>query len=98
DEAYFHTVFYLIVCASGVNAHSEVLTCTGRIDLLIEFSNKLFIIEFKCNQNAETAIAQIRDKAYAQPYRQKGKKIILIGINFDTEKKNVTEWKVVNDS
>ncbi|MBF0103532.1 MAG: ATP-binding protein [Desulfobacterales bacterium] len=94
DEAYFHTVFYLIVCASGVNTRTEVLTCTGRIDLLIEFSDKLFIIEFKCNQSADTAIAQIRDKAYDQPFKQKGKKIILMGINFDTEKRNVTEWKI----
>ncbi|MBF0100899.1 MAG: ATP-binding protein [Desulfobacterales bacterium] len=98
DEAYFHTVFYLIVCASGVNAHSEVLTCIGRIDLLIEFSDKIFIIEFKCNQSAETALAQIRDKAYDQPYKQKGKKIILMGINFDTEKRTLAEWKIVNVS
>ncbi len=45
DEAYFHTIFYLMVCASGVNAQSEVLTCTGGIDLVIDFSDKVYIIE-----------------------------------------------------
>lgn len=94
DEAYFHTVFYLMVSASGVNAHSEVLTCDGRIDLLMEFSDKVYIIEFKCNQSAETALKQIRQKGYEKKYMQSGKKIILIGINFDTEKRNVVEWKV----
>ncbi len=94
DEAYFHTLFYLMICASGVNARSEVLTCTGRIDLLIEFSDKLFIIEFKCNQSAETAINQIRDKGYDRAFTAKGKPIILMGINFDTEKRNVAEWKI----
>lgn len=96
DEAYFHTVFYLMVCASGVNAQSEVLTCKGRIDLLIEFPDKIFIIEFKCNQSADAAIQQIRDKSYDRKYRQTGKKIILTGIDFDREKHNISEWKTVS--
>ncbi len=94
DEAYFHTVFYLMVCASGVNAQSEVMTCKGRIDLLIEFPDKVFLIEFKCNQTAEAGIKQIKAKEYDQKFRQGGKKVILLGINFDTEKRNVKEWKV----
>ncbi|MCP4351848.1 MAG: ATP-binding protein [Desulfobacterales bacterium] len=94
DEAYFHTVFYLMVCASGVNAQSEIMTCKGRIDLVMEFPDKIYIIEFKCNQSAEAGIAQIRDKGYADRYKQHGKKIILMGINFDTEKRNVSEWKI----
>ncbi|QTA81531.1 AAA ATPase-like domain-containing protein [Desulfonema limicola] len=93
DEAYFHTIFYLMVSASGIDARSEILTCKGRIDLVIEFSDKLYIIEFKCNQTAKAGIEQIRQKGYAEPYRQTGKKIILMGINFDTEKRNISEWK-----
>ncbi len=94
DEAYFHTVFYLMVCASGVNARSEVMTCRGRIDLMMEFSDKIYIIEFKCNQSAQAGIDQIREKGYADRFRGRGKKIILMGINFDTGKRNVSEWKI----
>ncbi len=93
DEAYFHTVFYLMVSASGVTAHSEVMDCDGRIDLLVEFPDKVYIIEFKCNRRAAAAIGQIKDKAYDRKYRQSGKKIILMGISFDTEKRNISEWK-----
>ncbi len=93
DEAYFHTIFYLMVCASGVNAHSEVLTCDGRIDLVMEFSDKIYILEFKCNQNAEAALKQIRNKGYDKKYLQTGKKILIMGINFDTGKRNVADWK-----
>ncbi|MDM8525801.1 AAA family ATPase [Desulfococcaceae bacterium HSG8] len=93
DEAYFHTVFYLAVCASGVNADSEILTCRGRIDMAVEFQDKIYIIEFKCNQSAEAAISQIHEKSYADRYRQRGKKIILMGIDFSTEKRNIAEWK-----
>jgi len=94
DEAYFHTLFYFMVCASGVDVRSEVLTCDGRIDLVAEFNDKVFIIEFKCNQSAEAGIRQIRENGYDQKFKSGGKQIILMGINFDTEKRNVTEWKV----
>ena len=94
DEAYFHTVFYLMVCASGVNARSEVMHCKGRIDLVMEFPDKIYIIEFKCNQSAQAGIKQIRDKNYAVPYKQSGKQLILMGINFDTAKRNISEWKI----
>jgi len=94
DEAYFHTAFFLMVSASGVNAQSEVLTCKGRIDLVMEFTDKIYIIEFKCNQSAEAGIKQIRAKGYDQKFKSSAKKIILMGINFDSEKRNVTEWKI----
>ncbi len=64
DEAYFHTAFFLMVSASGANAQSEVLTCDGRIDLVSKFTDKINIIEFKCDQSAETGIKQIRNKGY----------------------------------
>jgi len=91
--------------ASGLAAQSSVLTCAcpeqsrrdGRIDLVLTFSNKVYILEFKCNQSADLAIQQIQEKRYADPYQPGGKKIVLIGINFDPEKRNLAEWKIVRD-
>lgn len=97
DEAYYHTMFYLIMSAAGMPARSSVLTCDGRIDLLLEFRDRVYIIEFKCNQSAEAAIQQIRTKQYAAPYRETGKAITLLGLNFDTTTRNLAEWKVVHD-
>ena len=93
DEAYFHTLFYLMISASGAEVGTEVLTCRGRIDLVAEFTDKVYIMEFKCNRNAEAAIRQIRKKGYAERYAQSGKRIILMGIDFSTEKRNLREWK-----
>jgi len=95
DEAYFHTLFYLMISASGADALSSVLTNRGRIDLEVIFSDKVYIIEFKCNQSADAAIAQIVGKGYAEKYEQSGKKVFLMGINFSTEKRNLSEWKVI---
>jgi hypothetical protein len=97
DEAYFHTIFYLLISASGLAAQSSVLTCDGRIDLVLTFSDKVYILEFKCNQSADIAIQQIQEKRYAAPYQSGDKKIVLIGINFDSEKRNLAEWKIVRD-
>jgi len=94
DEAYFHTIFYLMISASGADTDSELLTNRGRIDLVITFPDKVYIIEFKCNQRAKVAIRQILDRGYAEKYRRSGKRITLIGINFDSEKRNIAEWEM----
>ncbi len=81
-----------MVGASGVDARSEVLTSNGRIDMVMEFEDKIYIIEFKCDQSPEAAIRQIREKGYDRKFRQSGKKLILLGVNFSTEKRNVDKW------
>ncbi len=95
DEAYFHTLFYLMMAASGADARSSILTCKGRIDLAVFFPDTIYIIEFKCNHSADAAIRQIQEKGYTEPYQGGGQQIILIGINFSTEQKNLAEWKVL---
>ncbi len=93
NEANFHTIFYLMVNAGGTPAEMELLTCEGRIDMVVETKDRIYIMEFKCNQSAEKAIEQIKEKNYAEKYKNKGKEIILLGINFDTKKRNIADWK-----
>ncbi len=95
NEAYFHTIFYLIIAASGVGITSEILTSKGRIDIAIETRNRYYITEFKCNQDSGVAIEQIKEKKYYEPYKNRGKEIILIGINFSIEEKNISDYKIV---
>jgi len=94
NEANFHTLFYLMVNAGGTPAEMELLTCEGRIDMVVETKDRIYIMEFKCNQSAEKAIEQIKDKNYAEKFKNKSKEIILLGINFDIEKRNKAEWKI----
>jgi len=93
-ENYYHSLFYLMLSASGVFVHTEVLTSRGRIDIAVEFPDKVYIIELKCNQSATKAIEQIKDKRYADKYRASGREIFLVGINFDTSKREITDWKM----
>ncbi len=95
DEAYFHTIFYLMITASSIDAKNEVLTSEGRIDMVVEFQSSIYIIEFKCNQSSQTGLKQIRDKKYSEPYLSTGKEIYLMAINFSAKEKSVKEWEVV---
>lgn len=94
DEAYYHTIFYLMLSASGVLVLTEVLTSKGRTDIAVEYPDKVYVIELKCNQGADKAIAQIKEKKYADKYRASGRAIYLVGINFDTSVREVTDWKM----
>jgi hypothetical protein len=94
DEAYYHTVFYLMLSASGVLVHTEPLSAHGRMDIAVEFKDKVFVVELKCNQSAEAAIRQIHDKRYHDKYAQSGRKIYLLGINFNTKERAITDWRL----
>jgi hypothetical protein len=93
-EAFYHTVFYLMVAASGVLVQTEPLSSHGRMDIAVEFDDKVYVIELKCDQPAEQALAQIRAKKYHEKYVQSGRKIFLLGIDFDTQQRAITEWKM----
>jgi hypothetical protein len=94
NEAWFHTLFYLMVSASGAQVQSEVLTSHGRIDLVVHFPDKTWIMEFKCNQSPEAGLKQIHEKGYADPYKGLGKKLLLLGIGFDPKQRQVAGWAV----
>jgi len=73
---------------------SEVLTSHGRIDLVVHFPDKTWIMEFKCNQSPEAGLKQIHEKGYADPYKGLGKKLLLLGIGFDPKQRQVSDWQV----
>jgi hypothetical protein len=62
------------------------------MDISVEFRDKVYVIELKCKQPAKAAIKQIRDKGYHKKYVQSGRAIHLMGINFDTGKRVITDW------
>nr|VFK27419.1 MAG: PD-(D/E)XK nuclease superfamily protein [Candidatus Kentron sp. MB]VFK30629.1 MAG: PD-(D/E)XK nuclease superfamily protein [Candidatus Kentron sp. MB]VFK74299.1 MAG: PD-(D/E)XK nuclease superfamily protein [Candidatus Kentron sp. MB] len=94
-ERYYQSLLYLIFQLLGLHVHVEVRTATGRIDATVELESKVWIFEFKLDGNAEAALAQIREKGYAAPYAASGKEIYSVGVGFDSEKRNISDWKVI---
>lgn len=56
--------------------------------------NAIYIIEFKLD-GKEYALEQIKKKKYYEKYLNQNKDIYLVGINFDTNDKNINsfEWE-----
>ena len=51
-------------------------------------------MEFKLADSAENAIAQIKDREYAKAYKNSSKRVLLVGIGFGKEARNVESWEV----
>ena len=92
-EKYYQTVFYVIAKLIGLHAQLEVKTNIGRIDMVITTDKLVYIFEFKIDSSAEEALDQINNKKYFEKYLDQKKKLILVGVNFDTKERNITGWK-----
>ena len=51
----------------------------------------MWVFEFKFNKSAKAAVAQIREKGYADAYRGDRRPVTLVGVNFRTAKRNIDE-------
>ena len=74
----------------------EVRTPTGRVDMVMRTDKALYLFELKLNQSAEAAKNQIDLKDYPSRFAMCGLPIIKVGINFDSEKRTIGDWKIVS--
>jgi hypothetical protein len=93
NEKYYQTVFYLIFTILGLKVKTEVRTNQGRIDACVELEDKVYIFEFKLQDSAKKALAQIKEKKYYEKYLGEQKQIVLLGVSFDQEERNIGDWK-----
>ncbi len=91
-EGFYASVIFTWLSSAQLPLNVEDCTNKGRIDMVIELAETLYLMEFKVDMPGEKALTQIKAKDYAEKYQVKGKKIILIGIGFSSEEKNVTEF------
>lgn len=59
--------------------------------LLITF-HLFYIFEFKMT-NTEAGIRQIESNKYYESYLASNKEIVLVAVSFDSENKNIKDWK-----
>ena len=76
------------------HVHTERQTSNGRIDLLIENKDYIYIIELKIDATADEALQQIEDVGYARPFVADPRKLFKIGISFSTKTRRIEEWKI----
>ncbi|MBK7129067.1 MAG: PD-(D/E)XK nuclease domain-containing protein [Crocinitomicaceae bacterium] len=96
SEGFFHSNIHLILKLLGFEILSEEMTNNGRIDAVIRFSDKIYIVEFKFNDDkdlSEQALQQIKDKEYRLKFTMEKKDIFGIGISFSKTTKNINGFK-----
>jgi hypothetical protein len=96
QEGFFHSNVHLILKLLGFEILSEEMTNIGRIDAVIRFSDKIYILEFKFNDNqdlSDEALQQIKGKEYALKFTVEKKDIYGIGISFGKNTKNINGFK-----
>lgn len=92
-EKYYHSMFYIALRLLGYNIQAEVLVHTGRIDTVITTPGHVYVVEFKLG-DAASALTQIKSKGYHLKFLGTGRQVILLGIGFDTETRNVGDYVV----
>lgn len=96
-ELYFHNAMYVFFTLLGFYVDVERHTTDGRMDMLVQTKDYIYIFEFKIDQSAEVALKQIEEKGYARPFATDSRKLFRIGVNFSTEKRRIDGWKVLSD-
>ena len=91
-EENYQNIIYSVFRLLGAEIHNEGHMNNGRIDAVIVNRDHIYIFEFKMDQPAKVAIAQIKEIGYATPYLNDDKPLTLIGINFSKKKRNIVEW------
>ncbi|AIN93449.1 ATP-binding protein [Treponema putidum] len=94
-EQNYQAAVYLIFKLMGQFVQTEIYCLKGRADCIVQTKDSIYIFEFKLMSagSAEDAIAQIKEKGYADQFKTMGKKIILIGSSFDEEERTIGDWK-----
>ena len=91
-EGFYASVLFVYLQSLGIEIIGEDITKRGRIDLTLKIENLIYIIEFKVDDTAD-ALQQIQEKNYAQKYLSEGKEIVLVGIHFDSQSKNISRFE-----
>lgn len=70
------------------------LNAIGRTDVVIKMPDAIYVFEFKIDGTPEEALAQINSKQYAIPYEIDHRKVVKVGVNFDSTTRTLGEWVI----
>ena len=93
-ELYFQNTMYVLLKLLGEQVQVERHTSNGRIDVVIQTPEYVYVMELKRDQSPEVALQQIADKGYDRPFLSGGRKIFRIGVNFSSETRRIEGWLI----
>ena len=94
QELHYQNVLFIVFKLMGFYTKVEYRTSEGRIDLVLQTDNFIYVMEFKLDGTAEEALQQINEKHYIQPFQTDSRKLFKIGVNFSGKTRNIERWIV----
>ena len=95
-EGYYASVFYSYFAALESDVTVEDSSSHGRLDMAVRFNDNVYLFEFKVVEMAPegAAMAQLKERRYADKYRGLGQPIYLIAVEFSKETRNLAAFDV----
>ena len=96
-EERYRLIISTVLNAIGLKVEVEKMISTGRIDMTVQTSRYIYVIELKLRSNGGTAAAteQILDRQYMEPFKADKRQVIGLGIELDESGKGLLGWKTV---
>ena len=96
-EERYRLIMSTIFNAIGCRVEVEKMIVTGRIDMVVETTNFVYVLELKLSNNGgiDAATEQIRAKQYAEPFKADRRKVVALAIELDDKGKGLVDWKEV---
>ena len=84
-EERYRLIMSTIFNAIGCRVEVEKMIATGRIDMVVENTNFIYVLELKLSNNGgvDAATEQMKAKQYAEPFKADKRKVIALAIELD---------------
>lgn len=94
-EGYYASVFYSYFAALGLDVVVEENTSSGRLDMAVRTDGHVYVFEFKVIEQSSpgAALAQLKQRRYADRYRAGDTKVYLIGVEFSSTDRNIQHFE-----
>ena len=90
------TLYIIFALLTDYRIQVEQHTAKGRIDITLETSTTIYVMELKLNGSVEEALAQIDARHYVDAFKMQSKPVVKVGMNFMLKDSvNTLEWRVV---
>ena len=94
-EVYCASVFYSYFAGLGLDVRVEESGSRGRLDMAVRAGGRVYLFEFKVRERAGpgAAMAQLKQRGYADKYRHLGEPVHLVAVEFSAETRNVAGFE-----
>ena len=94
-EGYYASVFYSYFAGLGLEVRVEESGSAGRLDMAVRAGGRVFLFEFKVLERSGpgAAMAQLKERGYADKYRHLGEPVHLVAVEFSAKTRTIAGFE-----